>query len=1574
MLLLVTVGKVYAQNAPSPGQEIINQATVSYTDPSDGEVTLFSNPVEVVVTDNPVFEFWPNNAIKEFRGNNVELVHFIRNDGNITATYQLRGFNTTGDDFDMQDLSWTTQEVSKTATNALNTDTLSTQVTLEPGQQFEVGYIGWISEFEERDSLIAFMVFEATDLNSGITKVNVDTIGIRVGAIVEIQKSQIGAEDLRPEDSFQYLITGENVGDMTALPREIIIDGAVADKVILLDSIPANLSFTGFDTWDKGTPLYHSAGFEKYEFTTAPPEDLMSVDVIGLAFDSLQVRETFSLTFSVQVNASASGIITNIAELSYTDPEGDVTTAAASNEVAAEINSVSADIDYFTSQNFLEVTTTSSIGDSLHIQATASACNEDRNIIEIVDISIISELTMDEEGYQAVETGENTGVFRVLEPVPTRDGLQFDVVHGNGILETVEDDIIIATLICAGIQAGGGTAVEASVLVDPFGIVFDSETNEEIPGAEIRLIDVTGANNGGNAGGLAAVFLANGRSLTTNEQESNELGKYRYPFIRPGTYRLEVVAPQGYEFTSQVPVDSLPEGRNADELASYGMDFDVVGAAIGLDFDIPLDALANGVLMADKEVDQTQADIGDYVNYSITIKSASVNTLDSLTVTDELPFAFEYQLGSARLDGQQLPDPEGGKGPTLRFNLGSIEPGQTRTLKYRVYIGPGAERSDGINSAIVTSNQQIVRTSNEAKVKIEVTGGVFSDEAFIVGKVFLDCDENNMQDSSEPGIPGVRLYLENGNYVITDAEGKYSFYGIKANKHVLKLDNYSLPEGSKMKVLDNRHAFDPSSRFVDVTKGELHRADFAVCECTAEVNEEIERRKAAMSGNNDIVGNALSQNFSTNPNANRGAQARYGQASGTIGNAQAAATVQTTPGEEVQQAETSDELVPVEEAQLTIEEVLETTEPGTEILNVADGDTLSFDKVTLWAKGTNGALFDVFVNGIVVPANRIGQQSMSNATGQQIWEYVSIQLEPGKNSIILQEGDPFGNVRGTDEITVYVPGELAEIKVSVPVNDVSADGVSLATVRIEAVDEIGLPVGSRLPLMLDNEMGTWLVEDENAQEPGLQTFIEGGIAEFQIKAPIQPVTSKVRASIGDVFGEAKVEFLPDLRPLIAAGIIEGSIRLRDPLNIQSDVENDGFEEELKSLSYSMNSFTADGRFAFFLKGKVSGKTLLTAQFDSEAEDEERLFRDIRPEEYYPVYGDASIRGYDAQSSGRLYIRVDRNKTYALYGDFLTMENKADIQLGGYTRSQNGLKTHFEQGNVTVDAFGVSSVSSRRVSEFRGLGISRYELPDNELIDNSEIIELITYDRDQLLTTDTLGVPNDPSLIISRQRLTRFTDYTVDPFSGVITFRTPVSSVDSEFNPVFIRATYEVENNDKRYLVGGIAANVEVSNGVNVGGNLIQDNNPENEFTLAAGNLNAQLGQNTKVVAEVALTQNEIAGNGTAGRVEVSHRGDRFDVLSSFGRSSENFDNPGASLGQSRTEARLNSRFKIGTGTNLNTEFLLTRNDTTGDQTLGGLLTVQRKLGQSINAEVGVRYSDQSYSGSEDVTNTNLRSK
>ena len=82
-------------------------------------------------------------------------------------------------------------------------------------------------------------------------------------------------------------------------------------------------------------------------------------------------------------------------------------------------------------------------------------------------------------------------------------------------------------------------------------------------------------------------------------------------------------------------------------------------------------------------------------------------------------------------------------------------------------------------------------------------------------------------DAADLGVPGVRVYLEDGTSTVTDIEGKYSFYAVTPRLHIVKLDATTLPAGAELVLVSNRQAGDAASRFVDVQRGELHRADFA---------------------------------------------------------------------------------------------------------------------------------------------------------------------------------------------------------------------------------------------------------------------------------------------------------------------------------------------------------------------------------------------------------------------------------------------------------------------------------------------------------------------------------------------------------------------------------------------------------------------------------------------------------------------------------------------------------------------------------------------------------------------------
>src|SRR6201999_4071020 len=131
----------------------------------------------------------------------------------------------------------------------------------------------------------------------------------------------------------------------------------------------------------------------------------------------------------------------------------------------------------------------------------------------------------------------------------------------------------------------------------------------------------------------------------------------------------------------------------------------------------------------------------------------------------------------------------------------------------------------------------------------------------------------------------------------------------------------------------------------------------------------------------------------------------------------------------------------------------------------------------------------------------------------------------------------------------------------------------------------------------------------------VQVFIEGGMQEFRLVSPIEPGDSQIRATSGPLQDETHATFLPDLRPMIAAGMVEGVLNLRhlSSSSLTPAQAGDGFEQQLGNFSRSSSngSEEAAARAAVFLKGKVLGSYLLTLGYDSDKSTQERLFRDIQ---------------------------------------------------------------------------------------------------------------------------------------------------------------------------------------------------------------------------------------------------------------------------------------------------------------------------------------------------------------------------
>tara|TARA_R110002049_G_scaffold173063_1_gene339834 strand:- start:639 stop:2585 length:1947 start_codon:yes stop_codon:yes gene_type:complete len=291
----------------------------------------------------------------------------------------------------------------------------------------------------------------------------------------------------------------------------------------------------------------------------------------------------------------------------------------------------------------------------------------------------------------------------------------------------------------------------------------------------------------------------------------------------------------------------------------------------------------SSTLKVEKEGDVKAAEFGDYVNYTIKVTNDGKVPVYNVELKDALPRGFDYVDNSVRVSpssdlniNQAQTTEFKAEGKYQVLNLGTLTAGETKNITYRVLIGSSALGGDGINRATAHGRDENNNTlaSLEAQWPIEVSRGVMNTDGIIVGKVYHDINRDGIQqkEDGELGVAGVRIYMENGNFIVTDPEGKYNFYGISAKTHVLKVDRTTIPRATELVTQSNRNAGDAGSRFVDLKYGELHRADFAIvsgmADSTERLNQELVTRSKSLSAKNNALEQAVKTELTLEPDYN----------------------------------------------------------------------------------------------------------------------------------------------------------------------------------------------------------------------------------------------------------------------------------------------------------------------------------------------------------------------------------------------------------------------------------------------------------------------------------------------------------------------------------------------------------------------------------------------------------------------------------------------------------------------------------------------------------------------------------
>ncbi len=334
--------------------------------------------------------------------------------------------------------------------------------------------------------------------------------------------------------------------------------------------------------------------------------------------------------------------------------------------------------------------------------------------------------------------------------------------------------------------------------------------------------------------------------------------------------------------------------------------------------------------------------------------------------------------------------------------------------------------------------------------------------------------------------------------------------------------------------------------------------------------------------------------------------------------------------------------------------------------------------------------------------------------------------------------------------------------------------------------------------------------------------------------------------------------------LFLAGIADGTlnfINANEGRDLYRDNQNFG------------DGRSVDGKISYYLAGKVKGKYLIKSSLDTDKRSQDKLFTNIDPDKYYPIYGDNSTVVYDTHSQGKFYALVEWDKSGFVIGNYQTQIGGEESRLSNYNRTLYGTKLHLETPERTVygdtksqaTGFLAEANQFRGHSELQATGGSLYYLRHRNIVEGSEQVRLEIRDKSTGMTLQTLPQAEN-------------VDYEIKYDEGRILFKKPVMSVSGsdtvitdsvqEGNDVYVIANYEYDDQDAFSTVsqnpetisGGGRVSHQVMDNLRVGGTYTQEEKEGKNHALSGIDSTVKIGNFTKINAEYAETSSDSASS------------------------------------------------------------------------------------------------------------------
>ncbi len=1221
-----------------------------------------------------------------------------------------------------------------------------------------------------------------------------------------------------------------------------------------------------------------------------------------------------------------------------------------------------------------------------------------RNIDPLIRDSVTVEIKTsngDHERLELFESGLDTGFFvgtintRLAPPVLKTFDCSLTIETGVDVDINYEDSIF------------PGDISTAHILVDPFGVVFDSTNGKLVDGVRVSIVNAVN-------GLPATVFdddgvtpypstMISGGKVTSgpNTYQLPE-GGYRFPLMAPGLYRLVVSeVPSNYKWPTEV------SEANLNALSNNGFPFAINDGYDGTNFtiqsgpplniDLPIDPTFTDLILTKTSI-KNEVSLGDFNKYDINLKNIGLIASNDVVLHDKLPLGFRYQKGSLRVNGLKAGNPTiSSDGRDLEIPLGTIAAQGEFTVSYVTEVTAGAVMGTATNYAHATRATGL--PSNTDQVSVTVKSAFFNTHATIIGQLLEvdNCQFDIQADSvSIQGVPKVKILMEDGTYVVTDKEGRFHFQKVTPGTHVVQIDQSTLPKNLELVPCDvnTRFAGRDNSQFVDVQGGTLWRTDFYVRQkkestsavdyrfdgevmrsdgevdlthisytMTVEAKEDIKDLKISihvppMLELLPMTANWNGAKFGERLEGDRFVFLLDGMARGEKGKlivkakkkegatllsntclldeyrsdmrmnfnsgekASMSAVTAQTPTCTLPQVSWQEDYY--EDKKSIGDEVvedditaaggnrnwLENQAPGLELLFPAEDYNPRAPSTRVVMKHELGQTVKLKVNGEDVGDRYVGNYVFNKEKTINIKEYKGVPLVEGPNLIEASVIDVSGNLVRTISRNLHFANVPDKIIYMPDMSKLIANGIDRPRIVVKLLDKHGKPIrkGVRGTFKINAPYVSAQFEDYSQKrqlsalekfEPEYYVYTDDGLAFIELAAT-------------ETAGEVRLElFLENQKDTVINAWLAPAVEDWIVVGFAEGTAGYSFlsgKAELIPGDAKHHSLDVDKQTKFYARGRVKGEWIMTLAFDSSKERKKKQddFKGIiDPNEFYTLYGDGTTQKNDSTSSEKVYIKLERSRFYALFGDFDTALNETELMR--YNRSFTGIKSEYSGQFLGFKIFGAEQDSNYFKEEIQGRGESfMYRLARGGILVNSEKIRLEVRDRfrsDKIIKTETFS---------------RHIDYQIDYSSGTINFKQRIDSF-VDFNPQFIIVEYEVLNLEKDgESYGGRVETKFFNDKVKVGFTHINESLDDKTAKLQGVDVRLKVADQSEVILEGAETNSELdpaALQARAYRAEIETRTKILDVNTYAKKTETNFG-----LGQQAVSE--SGSFKAGAKTSL----------------------------------------------------------